>query len=114
MLTIFPATPVMQFSSSRPLDNWVMRGVDPSGYISRFLRNVLVRFICHSLFTQSQSSCPQSCQLGLYLVLFVGNLVGLALFRPEVGDAESFFEVGSEVVHVTDGEEDVEPELNGL
>lgn len=40
--------------------------------------------------------------------------MGLALFRPEVGDAESFFEVGSEVVHVTDGEEDVEPELEDL
>ena len=31
--------------------------------------------------------------------------------RPEAGDVEAVVEVRSEVVHPTDGEEDVEPEL---
>ena len=32
---------------------------------------------------------------------------------PEIGDAESFFEVGAEVVHPSDWEEDVHAELIG-
>lgn len=38
--------------------------------------------------------------------------MGLAFLGPEIGDGETFFEVGSEVVHITDGEEDVETKLS--
>lgn len=37
--------------------------------------------------------------------------MGLVVLGPEVGHAESLFEVGAEIPHVTNREEDVEAEL---
>lgn len=82
--------------------------------ISRLLRRVLALVLCQPLVAQSQTPRLQPRQLRLDFILLVGNLMGLALLGPEVGDGEAFLEVGAEVVHVSDGEKDVEAELQLL
>lgn len=75
------------------------------------LDGLVVALQLKSPLASGKTTGAQSSKFGLDLVLLEGNVVGLVLFGPEIGDREALFEVCAKVVHPADGKHDVHAEL---
>jgi hypothetical protein len=95
------------------------------------LRKHFPRVYLHSLLSGLAAHLPQSLpllssplvlqisrlqplQLLCYLIAVIRYLVRLAGLRPEIGNREFAVEIGAEVVHYTNGEENVHSKLQDL
>ena len=77
------------------------------------LDGLVVTLQLKSPLAGGKTTGAQSSKFGLDLVLLEGDVVGLVLLGPEIGDGEALFEVCAKVVHPTDGKHDVHAELGG-
>jgi hypothetical protein len=77
------------------------------------LDGLVVTLQLKSPLAGGKTTGAQSSKFGLDLVLLEGDVVGLVLLGPEIGDGEALFEVCAKVVHPTDGKHDVHAKLGG-
>ena len=83
------------------------------GGIDVLFDRLVIAFQLESSLAGGKTAGAQSSKFGLNLVLLKGNVVGLVLLGPEIGDGEALLEVCAEIVHPTDREHDVHAKLGG-